>query len=283
MKNRSSKTAGFTLVEVLVSSFLTVVVLIMLFSVLVGTMNAWEGGTSRLQTNSDARLALDLITSDLQSMVVRQTSYDQEWLVSGPPSVFGAPDYGVAANGGFTTWLTFFAPSLDRDADQEGDIVAISYRTAYQDPIAPTQNIFPLFGLYKSMASTEYTFEFAFGQENIINGFWEDQAPNDIDNPANPVYPAGFLVPNVIRFEVSWWIRHNETGVLARFGPEHEIRLSNTLTIDGEEWNAKIESADISMTLLTEEGMRLVGILQDQSRLIQEYGRTHTTRVPIQY
>jgi len=89
---RISNRQGFTLMEVLVSSALTVVILTMLFTVLIGAMNAWQTGTNRMQGNADARMALDSIATDLQSMVVRQTSINQEWLYADQVPVVNAPE-----------------------------------------------------------------------------------------------------------------------------------------------------------------------------------------------
>ena len=268
--------SGFTLLEVMVSSFLMAIVMGMLFTILIGTMNAWEGGTSRLQTNSDARMALDMISRDLQSMVARQTQSNQEWLVSRPVEIEGAT----------STWLTFFAPALDRDSGQEGDIVAISYATGFQDP-ASTNDIFEIFGLYKQMATTQDTFVDALGQTNILSGFWQagGTAPD-------PLLRNGFLVPNVVRFEISWWAKEPGRDDMVRLGPEYEVRLDNVLEVDGSPVpGATLEAADISLTILTEEGMQQArtfaanGNLTEArlSDLIRRFARVHSSRVTINY
>lgn len=276
--NTSSSTSGFqqrqgfTLVEVLVSSFLTLIVMGMLFAVLMGTINAWEGGTSRLKSSGNARLAMDILKTDLESMVVRQTQYNQEWLVSKPYT---------DADGLKNTWLMFFAPSLDRDEGQDGDIVALSYRVAYQDPIS-TSEISKMFGLYKTMINTTNTFNKVLGQSDIISTYWNatpDTSPTD---------RAGLLAPNVVKFEVSWLVRdlNNPSNPLFRFGPEKEIQLGNQLRIDNIQVTGKIVAADITLTTISDEGMRRYRFLNDPAKLgpiIQEFGRIHTLRVPINY
>lgn len=280
--NACSSRAGFTLLEVMVSAFLMAIVMGMLFSILIGTMNAWDGGTSRLQTNSDARMALDMIARDLQSMVVRQTQMDQQWLSSEPDEVKGLT----------STWLTFFAPSIDRDTEQEGDIVAISYRVGYQDPVS-TNDYFEVFGLYKQMATTEDTFRDALGQTELVTGFWEGGS-----SAPDPLLREGFLVPNVVRFEVSWWVEYPGESSPVRLGSDYLVALNNVLqigtagaTMPAFYPGAKIVAADITLTVLDDQGMQDAQLLDEAGSLnadkledlIRLHGRVHTSRVKITY
>ena len=265
--------------EVLVSSALTVVILTMLFSVLIGAMNAWQTGTNRLQGNADARMALDSIATDLQSMVVRQTSINQEWLY--------ANQVLVGDTGRESTWLTFFAPSLDRRPGQQGDIVAISYRVGYQDPLAGSDNRGRwIFGLYKHMIDTDVTFESALGTPNTRNTFWSGE---------NVLSSASLLIPNVVDFSVKWKIRSGN-NVIDLPAAYDAIRINNifrfgtTDPTDDSSPGARLDAADISLTILTDEGMRMAqtfaraGTLpQNLDRVIREHGRVYTKRVKIQY
>ncbi|MCC5845964.1 MAG: prepilin-type N-terminal cleavage/methylation domain-containing protein [Verrucomicrobia bacterium] len=291
-----SRRQGFTLMEVLVSSALTVVILTMLFTVLIGAMNAWQTGTNRLQGNADARMALDSIAQDLQSMVVRQTTLGtlgQEWIYANTVQTPNAPA------GLESTWLTFFAPSLDRQPGQQGDIVAISYRVGYQDALAGTDEPeFRIFGLYKHMFDTRNTFQLALGLEDTRQAFWEGNPTLDA-NPFSPgtvnsLDPRSLLIPNVVDFTVNWKVRN--AGVVIDLPSEFDaIRLNNSFrygtgTPTEEDPGARIDAADISLTILTDEGMRMVqtfaraGTLpQNLDRIIREHGRVYTKRVKIEY
>lgn len=270
---------GFTLVEVLVSSALTLVIMSMLFTILIGAMDAWRTGTGRLQGNADARMALDIIASDLESMVVRQTSYTQEWLVSVPLATPGDP------SGRSATQLLFFAPSLDRDPGQEGDIVAINYRLGFQDPLAPATNaaMRRIYGLYKTMASTEDTFRFALGQTDIRAGFWDARNPTDASPP-----PPDLLIPNVVDFQVVWHVELPDSTTAF----ENGVILRNQLfrASDPSNPGGRILFADISLTILNEEGATRVqtfaragGLPAQMPNIIREFGRVYTKRVEISY
>jgi len=281
--------AGFTLIEVLMGSFLTVVIMTMLFSVLTGALRAWEGGTSQMEANSDARLAMEYLARDLENMVVRRTDYDQEWLVSKPSD---DEHLGVKSS-----WLTFFAPSLSRAPDQDGEINAISYQVEYQDPISSGDE-FRIFGLYRHMIDPANTFAYALGiskdaGENLLTDFWEAQSLDESlsetdDNPSgtrDPATRSSLLIPNVVRFEVAWLIRDHASGDLYRFGNDAEIRLSNELYVNGSPYDATLEAADISLTLLSREGMNRYRVMKGSqgADLIRQHGRVHTIRVPIHY
>jgi len=270
----SSRRGGFTLIEVLVSSAITLIVMSMLFTVLLGAMNAWQLGTARLQTNADARMALDILTQDLQSLVARQTNPEapQEWLVS---DLVGIP----GTSGLQSTHLLFFAPSVDREPGQDGDIVAISYRVGFQDPLANSNDRrFWIFGLYKKMADTRTTFLDALGQTDIRGGFW---------NSRNTVRDRDLLIPNVVDFQVNWVIRtQNGTEI-----EEDGVVLRNRLFRPGGREGIRIEAADISLTIVSEEGARRIQTLAaggeiNADRLapvIREHGRVFTQRVRIDY
>lgn len=271
---------GFTLVEVLVASALTLIVMSMLFTILIGSMDAWRAGTSRLQGNADARMAFDIIASDLQSMVVRQTTYNQEWLVS---VSIPTPDDPA---GGASTHLLFFAPSLDREPGQQGDIVAISYRVGYQDPLAPNSNE-PgrrIYGLYKTMVSTEETFTSVLGQSDIRTGFWNARNP-----PAQSPPFADLLIPNVVDFQVQWEVELPD----GTFVTESGVILQNQLFRESAPATpgGRIRFADVSLTILTDEGAARVqafaqggGLNQTTMRnIIREFGRVFTKRVQIEY
>ena len=299
MKTISSMTPsrqGFTIVEVLVSSFLTLIILGMLFSVLIGTMNAWEGATSKLSANSDSQLTLDLLKSDLTGLVARQTQDNQEWLFSGPYHITSGGDFawGVGPNSELTnSCIAFFSPAVDRDMNDPGSIVAIMYRTEYMDPLDPLTGNFPIFGLYKSMEDPQVTFDnvFRFPPNNELmgsggDGYWGSQGSSILD-----VFPEGFMMQHVVRFSVSWLVRVPGQPDLFRYDELNTVRLSNILKINGASVpGAKIEAAEVTITTISDEGMQRFRFFEGSgnaagqlSRIVSEFGKTQTLRVPINY
>ena len=297
MKDSSFPTSsrqGFTLVEVLVSSFLTLMVMGMLFTVLIGTIDAWEGGTSKLEAGGNTRAALDLLKSDLEGLVARQTQYNQEWLYSGPSHIDSDGDFQEVASTSSrptNTMMAFFSPSLDRAPNQQGDIVALSYSVWYQDPISPDSNITPIFGLYKGMTTTEEAFNDVLGSPLLPKpgtpGFWWTSSANPLMYDS-----SGFLAPHVVHFTVTWLVRYPGQSNLTRLDESHIVRLSNILEVTGPNGDdgGKIEAAEISITTISEEGMDRFRFFEGTAnqagqlpQIIDEFGTTHTIRVPITY
>lgn len=314
--NSSASRQGFTLVEVLVSSFLTLVILGMLFSVLIGTIDAWEGATGKLEASSDMQLTFDVLRSDLSSMVVRQTRDDQEWLFSGPYHLDNNGDFqwGVSSGNEVTnTWLTFLSPSIDRDPTEDGSIVGLSYRTAYYDPLtgntqadSDDSSEYKIFGLYKTMQTPRETFTNILrvpDNNQLIGseageGYWGD-VETDPPYASGPYLQTdGFLMPHAVRFAVTWLVRVPGQTELDRYDETHEVRLSNRLEI----WNdaggievdgtggEKLVAAEISITTISNDGMQRYRFFEGGGSpagqlpsIIRDFGRTQTIRVPIEY
>jgi type II secretory pathway pseudopilin PulG len=312
--NSSASRQGFTLVEVLVSSFLTLMILGMLFSVLIGTIDAWEGATSKLEASSDMQLSFDTLRSDLSGMIVRQTQDDQEWLYSGPYYLDNNGDFqwGVGSGSEVTnTWLTFLSPSIDRDPDEDGSIVGLSYRTAYFDPLTGDSNAssdptsdYKVFGLYKDMETPRVTFTdiLRFGSDYQLigstsgEGYWGDTTTT---TNLRDIETDGFLMPHVVRFAVTWMVRDPEEPELERYDETFEVRLGNrleirndagTLVVPDGTGGERLVAAEISITTISNDGMQRYRFFEGTAnaagqlpRIIQDFGRTQSIRVPIEY
>jgi len=177
--------------------------------------------------------------------------------------------------------------------------VAISYKVGFQDPLSTNTPTFPIFGLYKHMIDTRNTFNLALGLENVRADFWNGNpaleqnlfAPDSV----NPLSPQSLLIPNVVEFRVNWNVVEN--GVVESLSADTNIRLNNAL-FEGVNSDPttplpgrRLESADISLSILTDEGMRMAqtfargpGLNNDNlERIIREHGRVYTKRVKIEY
>ena len=78
MNPRKARTParGFTLVELLVAMAILAMMLTLMFSMLSGSMAAWEGGSKRIEAAQTARVGLNLIANDLRRAISsQQVSY----------------------------------------------------------------------------------------------------------------------------------------------------------------------------------------------------------------
>ena len=248
-RSPKAQQSGFTLVEVLVAALITSILILVLFQVTVGALDAWRNGTARLRSNADARVALDLFARDVEMMLLDGTSstVNQQWIVSRPDVITNNAAFGEITN----TWLMFFSPSIDRNSGQRGDISAISYRVAYQDIISTNTTGFEVFALYKTIVNTTNTYIHALATSNIVDNFWgsdlvlfrgSDFGPyNWTNNTANisgyngetisTTNRADFLVPNVVDFSVAWTVRHAESNLYYRISSDLIMHKNNDIRV----------------------------------------------------
>lgn len=72
--------SGFTLVELMVATGITLVLAALLLSITAGIMTSWNNSRGRLVSSNQAKLGLDQLTDDLQSLVLR--SDGNVWLAA---------------------------------------------------------------------------------------------------------------------------------------------------------------------------------------------------------
>ena len=111
--------AGFSLVEVLLSSTILAILILLLLGMTEGASRLWRDGERRREPTLEAREGLRAIASDLRSAVLTD---DPESLVSGMST-----DDGKASDGLF---LLVSHPSEDRQPGVMGDLCAAGYFTA---------------------------------------------------------------------------------------------------------------------------------------------------------
>ena len=119
-------------------------------------LKVWNRSSGKLSANAEARIAMDLLTQDLETAVLRNNG--QRWLEARQLDL-GDPLIG----GNFkTTELRVFSPALDRVAGP-GDICGISYLLDYRNPIDGSATGDRTFVLYRHLVDPKTTFENLMG------------------------------------------------------------------------------------------------------------------------
>ena len=75
--NRQARSA-FTLIEIMVATVVMLILVGLVGEITFNVLNAWNRASGKLAANAEARIAMDLLTHDLQSTVLR--SNGQQWL-----------------------------------------------------------------------------------------------------------------------------------------------------------------------------------------------------------
>ena len=288
--NRQARSA-FTLIEIMVATVVMLILVGLVVEITFNVLNAWNRASGKLAANAEARIAMDLLTQDLQTAVLRNNG--QQWLrVEGP----------IDPNGNFnnqTVSLKLFSPALDRpklDANGNeipGDICAIGYRLAYKESYSGGNQSGPkTFALYRSIVDPRTTFDSLLGnpyQLELIGDSWADSSIID---------EANYLVSNIVEFKIFVYSDDNKysddgerLALNDREGDQADLKIDkdSKVIFGGTGGNATdLLYAEIILTVVSDNGLELLRLL-DEGRsgtgysgpydVVREYGEQFNRRV----
>ncbi|MEM9227117.1 MAG: hypothetical protein AAGA45_04035 [Verrucomicrobiota bacterium] len=213
MPNRRS---AFTLIELLAATGIMVVMVLLVLNLTTQVLDTWSYSTGKLTQNFESRVAIDMVTEDLQTAVFRNNQ--KAWLEVRQNTA------GTGAPSGTDTFseLHFFAQPVNRQTTsgtQEllGDVCLMTYKVAYQNPFTPTAGSGQQFGLYRSIIDSENTFNIALDigdfppLTNNLTALWSSgqlaRYADDGTTDANLTYAnitdsVNYLSANVVDFQV---------------------------------------------------------------------------------
>ncbi|MEN8863581.1 MAG: hypothetical protein ABF315_10395, partial [Lentimonas sp.] len=241
-------------------------------------LKVWNRSSGKLAANAEARIAMDLLTQDLETAVFRNNK--QQWLRVESPQNPAWPynDQTVA--------LKLFSPALDRDTTSAGDICAIGYRLSYRAAYTgATDNIY---ALYRHIIKPDDTFEFVMGSpsdtsspqlELTAAGYWDKNTLEDESN---------YLASNIVDFKVILY-EDDGTGAASpvNWNPATGKLLGGDYAYGGTNANLITDPllyADIRLTVLSDEGLKILDNMAGSGYstvedVVREYGEVFTRRV----
>ena len=281
MEGNTLKTrSAFTLIEIMVASVIMVILVGLVIQITTSVLKVWNDSSGKLSANAEARIALDLLTQDLETAFLKNNS--KQWLRVDAPALSGGP-YGNQ-----TVALKLFSPALDRDQSQPGDICAIAYHLEYGPAFqGSTDNIY---ALYRKLETSEDTFDNFMGsstdavQDSLTGAGWEK---------ADIVTEGNYLAGNIIDFKVILYEENTASGV-ARVvnATEPDLVIINDSFFLGGSVGTPIVNpllfAEVILTVISDEGLQLlqrfdqVGSFEqyeDTGDIVREHGETFTRRV----
>lgn len=290
---------GFTLVELMTAMAITGMLVLVIMQLTNEGIDLWRAVREDVSTSTRSRVALQTISRDFESFQMRAGDNKYQWLfakadesVSGTPKGLSVPK---------SAQCVFFACAPDRNPsvssstslrgnyrdarahnrETQGDVNAIGYRLMYRDQIlnipgadANDPTTYPLFSLYRQVVSPRSTFERLLGKDNLEAAY----VPFEQDDEKN------FLCENILEFNVSFSISYSDEQANAEDGRVFYTvetvpviasnKDSNKIEVFGDRIeaggrtyrNARIDSAMISITVLTEEGVALVNQIRQGRR-----------------
>lgn len=305
--------SGFTLIEILAATGIMVVIIMLVLSLTTNVLSSWTRASGQLQNNFEARVALDLLQSDLESMVVRNRNI--VWMqVAYEPA---------GEHIGSSPVLLFFAPTLERprkksgNLDILGDVCAISYRLDFRNPFTggTTSGVkpAPVFGLYRSVIDSENTFNQALAIPNFDNtidstlmSHWNSMDARTVNEQTNSVAvrvwavsSENFLSQNVAKFDLLFWYRDSNNALIpiANNGNADEpprrfvytgsgLYLGNHRDTITDQWpyalgpGARLAYVDVTLTVISQEGaVALNEGEKSYDEILEEYGDVFTRRI----
>lgn len=251
--NRRSRSA-FTLIEIMVATVVMVVLVGLVIQITSEVLKVWNRSSGKLSANAQARIAMELITQDLETAVFRNNGL--RWLEA-VQEPLGDPFSGDTSFK--TTELRLFSPALDRPAGP-GDISAVSYILRYSDPISGslsdtsedrTDN--RTFILYRNVVSPQLTFDELLGegnQEEFSDALWSESAT--IAGGDN------FLVSNIVDFRIDFYLADPDGTRVAgnTFFGGNAATAGNSAPDPGDRF--PLSYADVTLKIISDEALRAV-------------------------
>ena len=258
--------SAFTLIEIMVATVVMLILVGLVVQITSNVLNAWNRAAGKLAANSEARIAMDLLTQDLQTAVLRNDG--QQWLrVEGPEDIDGLYDSQTVA-------LKLFSPALDKDVTSAGDICAIAYRLEYQSSFTGGSRVY---ALYRSIARPDVTFNTLLGNSNNTKNpqlsleesptFWDTSTIIDTEN---------YLVSNIVDFKILIYL-NDGSNLPMNANAKSVLNIDYVFGGTDATLNGGIQEellyAEIILTVVSDEGLELLRLL-DEGRSGTGYSRS---------
>ena len=288
--------------ELITAMAITAILVIVIMQLTNQGVALWKSIRQDTDTSAAARLALQTIARDLESIQINSNAKDFQWMYAEVDEMMRGLPNGLEIPK--SARVIFFACPPDRNPsvsasnakrnsyrsllasqpETQGDVSAVSYRLKFRDHIlnlparkGDTES-FPLFSLYRHIINPRDTYERILGAENLETRYAQFEPQEDED----------FLCENIVELNLILNVQYVDPGsgngdaretpfrtvsvpILsssAKRGKNRFRLYGNRADAEGDSMEkARVISAEISITVLTEEGVALV----EQVRLGQRH------------
>ena len=269
---------GFTLIEIMAATVVMSLVMILVLQLVSFVMGSWNHSTANLEASGRAQFAMEMMEKELESLAIRDSSQNYEFLRAIYKSDTSNKPSGMPAIP--TTQLLVLPTPAD---SSDGAVQCVCYQVIRQNPLRNTSSGMQMFGLYRAKASARATLKNAYvdkgssnqsGLENMMqagNRTDSGDTQDEID-ASDPEGRGNLLVPNVYSLRLIPYYK-DTNGIIKPFeGTDNDPEpIENTLIIDAANkasilngvTNRDIAYIDIVMTLLTEEGASFLQALDN--------------------
>ena len=282
--SQKKRQSAFTLIEIMVASVIMIVLTGLVIQITSEVLKVWNRSSGKLAANAEARIAMDLLTQDLEEAVFRNNR--MQWLRSEKEST------SLGTN---TVALRLFAPALDRP-EGPGDICAIAYQLENRDPVSGSASQGDpddrLWILYRMVATPEDTFMGLMGKLNqgsLPNKSASNWTGVGVSESIVGIDGSNYLVQNVVNFEVDFHVQDDgdsSTSTLVTdaagtiYGGQSSTVGPQAQTLA---YRQPLAYAEIRLTIVSDVGAQLLQnitkIPETEEEVIRQHGEVFTRRV----
>lgn len=270
---------------------ITAILVVIIMQLTNQSISLWKSVRQDTSTSAAARMALQTICRDLESIQIRPNAKNYQWMYAEVDAAMPrmpvpipksarcifyacAPDRNPPVS--YTSSLRDrYRSLLATDSDTQGDVSTLSYRLKFRDHILnlPSRRgdteSFPLFSLYRCVVSPRDTYERMLGSDDMESRYSQFVPQED----------KSFLCENIVELNLTLNVEYADTAAGSSDNPDANyttmtvpilstsaksgkktFRLYSdyAVTEGGQLQNARVVSAEVSITVLTEEGVALV-------------------------
>lgn len=274
---------GFTLAELMVAMSITLV-LVLLTLLITGTaIDTWKAARTEIRAAGQAKIMLNALGRDLESLVSRLGNNNSQWLIASTTPQGVGPEGQESPNAARLTFFTsasdryngnagsrerLSADGANRNADQGGDVSAVSYQLDFEDPVFGSSNQrFSTFVLYRNLLDPNETYDGSvMGRPNLETAFDAAAGRNEL---------ADLMCENVYEFTVTFVIAYRDSAqqnrttkitVMSSDRGQQTVRnfaingtgLAPNLNTRSEFAGGRITSVELAITVLSDEGVSIL-------------------------
>ena len=292
---------GFTLVELIVAMAITAGLVLIIMQLTNKGVDLWKKVQEDVSTSTSGRVALQTMAHDLESFQMKGNN-KYEWLFSKTEQTHQGGKLPKGLKVPRSVQLVFFSCAPDRNPavssstslrsnyrsarahnmETQGDVNAIGYRLMYRDQVLNVdasdkeKGIFPIFSLYRLVIPPRESFDNLMCQERLEQAY----VPYEKDEKNN------FLCENIVELSLIFNVEYVSEEADAKSGrvayesvsvpviSSTGSSMNKSISVCGDKIvagtatyrNARIVSATMSITVLTDEGVNLVEQVRQKRR-----------------
>ncbi|MGJ8639390.1 MAG: PulJ/GspJ family protein [Opitutaceae bacterium] len=305
LSTNQKRKSAFTLIEIMVATVIMVVLVGLVIQITSEVLKVWNRSSGKLSANADARIALQLVTQDLETAVFRSNGL--RWLEAEDQDIKKSIAGDVAGYAPQTVSLSLYTPAADRPVVDDagttiaGDICFVQYQLVYKDAVTGRDEaVNNTFALHRRVIDASTTFKDLMGEpdqltfDNWKEGAISPTAGVSIDGGYKDTSdPENYLVGNIASFTVDFYVVNSDgEEVLV---DEDAILYGGTgatvgSTASNEDYRYPLAYAELSLTVLSDEGTRILQSLDagfggtgyesgDGEEVIKQHGEVYTRRI----